>query len=79
MVGFTANAKVFVDELAKYLKLSDIFLDIATDETMAGGWKRNSYSSFNKSDGEQGYPDAEREGNKLYLSGILCGEISVLV
>jgi phosphoglycolate phosphatase-like HAD superfamily hydrolase len=39
MVGFTANAKVFVDKLAKYLKLSDIFLDIATDETMAGGGK----------------------------------------
>lgn len=39
MVGFTANAKVFVDELAKYLKLSDIFLDISTDEMMAGGGK----------------------------------------
>jgi len=39
MVGFTANAKVFVDKLAKYLKLSDIFLDIATDETMVGGGK----------------------------------------
>ncbi|MFA6273995.1 MAG: HAD family hydrolase [Candidatus Paceibacterota bacterium] len=39
MVGFTANAKIFVDKLAKYLKLSDIFLDIATDETMAGGGK----------------------------------------
>jgi len=39
MVGFTANAKVLVDKLAKYLKLSDIFIDIATDETMAGGGK----------------------------------------
>jgi phosphoglycolate phosphatase-like HAD superfamily hydrolase len=39
MVGFTANAKSFVDKLAKYLKLSDIFLDIATDETMVGGGK----------------------------------------
>lgn len=39
MVGFTANAKVFVDKLAKYLKLSDVFLDIATDETMVGGGK----------------------------------------
>ncbi|HEY4513230.1 MAG TPA: HAD family hydrolase [Candidatus Paceibacterota bacterium] len=39
MFGFTANAKVFVDKLAKYLKLSDIFLDIATDETMTGGGK----------------------------------------
>ena len=39
MVGFTANAKVFVEKLATYLKLSDIFLDIATDETMVGGGK----------------------------------------
>ncbi len=39
MVGFTANAKIFVDKLAKYLKLSDIFLDVATDETMIGGGK----------------------------------------
>jgi phosphoglycolate phosphatase-like HAD superfamily hydrolase len=39
MVGFTANAKVFVEKLAKYLELSDIFLDIATDEIMSGGGK----------------------------------------
>jgi len=39
IVGFTANAKVFVDKLVKYLRLSDIFLDIATDETMVGGGK----------------------------------------
>ncbi|OGI63439.1 hypothetical protein A2818_00745 [Candidatus Nomurabacteria bacterium RIFCSPHIGHO2_01_FULL_40_12] len=39
MVGFTANAKVFVDKLVKYLKLSNIFLDIATDEAMVGGGK----------------------------------------
>jgi len=39
MVGFTANAKIFVEKLAKYLGLSDIFLDIATDETMSGGGK----------------------------------------
>ncbi|MEK7060220.1 MAG: HAD family hydrolase [Patescibacteria group bacterium] len=42
MVGFTANAKVFVDKLAKYLKLSDLFIDIATDETMSGGGKENA-------------------------------------
>lgn len=39
MVGFTANAKIFVEKLAKYLKLSDLFIDIATDETMSGGGK----------------------------------------
>ena len=39
MVGFTANAKVFVEKIAKYLGLSELFIDIATDETMAGGGK----------------------------------------
>ncbi len=39
IVGFTANAKVLVEKLAKYLKLSDLFIDIATDETMVGGGK----------------------------------------
>lgn len=39
MVGFTANAKVFVEKVAKYLNLADLFIDIATDETMAGGGK----------------------------------------
>jgi hypothetical protein len=42
MVRFTANAKIFVEKLAKYLKLSDIFIDIATDETMIGGGKENA-------------------------------------
>jgi len=40
MVGFTANAKVFVEKLAKYLRLSDLFLDIATDEMMVGGGRK---------------------------------------
>ncbi|OGI68671.1 hypothetical protein A3A05_03225 [Candidatus Nomurabacteria bacterium RIFCSPLOWO2_01_FULL_41_12] len=39
MVGFTANAKVLVDKLAKYLQLSILFLDIASDEDMTGGGK----------------------------------------
>lgn len=39
MFGFTANAKVFVDKISKYLGLSDYFVDIATDETMEGGGK----------------------------------------
>jgi phosphoglycolate phosphatase-like HAD superfamily hydrolase len=54
MVGFTANAKVFVDKLAKYLKLSDIFIDIATDETMAGGGKENAIHSLIKKMEEKG-------------------------
>lgn len=39
IVGFTANSKELVYKLAKYLKLSDSFIDIATDEDMAGGGK----------------------------------------
>ena len=39
VVGFTANARVLVEKLAQYLKLSELFIDIATDETMAGGGK----------------------------------------
>ena len=39
MVGFTANARVLVDKLAKYLELSGLFLDIASDEDMVGGGK----------------------------------------
>lgn len=44
MVGFTANARVLVEKLAKYLKLADLFLDITTDETMAGGGKEIAIS-----------------------------------
>ena len=44
LVGFTANARVLVEKLAKYLKLSDLFIDIATDETMAGGGKEIAIS-----------------------------------
>jgi len=39
MVGFTANARVLVDKLAKYLQLSSLFLNIASDEDMIGGGK----------------------------------------
>jgi phosphoglycolate phosphatase-like HAD superfamily hydrolase len=56
MVGFTANAKVFVDQLAKYLKLSDIFLDIATDETMAGGGKEIAIQDLIYKMEEKGIP-----------------------
>ena len=39
MFGMTANGKELVKVIAKYLNLSDIFVDIATDETMVGGGK----------------------------------------
>lgn len=39
MFGMTANGKKFVGTIAKYIGLSDIFIDIATDEDMIGGGK----------------------------------------
>lgn len=39
MFGMTANGKKFVETIAKYLGLADLFIDIATDEDMVGGGK----------------------------------------
>lgn len=39
MFGMTANGKKFVQTVAKYLDLPDLFIDIATDEDMVGGGK----------------------------------------
>jgi hypothetical protein len=39
MFGMTANGKEFVHTISKYLGLSDLFMDIATDEDMVGGGK----------------------------------------
>lgn len=39
MFGMTANGHKFVDTISKYLGLSDLFVDIATDEDMVGGGK----------------------------------------
>lgn len=39
MFGMTANGHKFVETISKYLDLSDIFIDIATDEDMIGGGK----------------------------------------
>ena len=39
MFGMTANGKKFVHTIAKYLGLSELFIDIATDEDMVGGGK----------------------------------------
>ena len=57
MFGFTANTKLLVEKLAKYLKLSDIFIDIATDETMAGGGKEIAIHKMIK--------EAENKGIKV--------------
>ena len=39
MFGMTANGKDFVHTIAKYLGLSELFIDIATDEDMVRGGK----------------------------------------
>ena len=73
MVGFTANAKVLVDKLAKYLKLSDIFLDIATDETMQGGGKEVAIHYLINEMAEKGIPAPE--GRMIFVGDSLRGDI----
>ncbi len=73
MVGFTANARVFVEKLAKYLKLSDIFLDIATDETMAGGGKEIAIHHLISKLESKGIPVPE--GRMIFVGDSLRGDI----
>jgi len=73
MVGFTANARVFVDKLAKYLKLSDIFLDIATDEDMAGGGKEIAIHHLIGQMESKGIPMPE--GRMIFVGDSLRGDI----
>jgi len=73
MVGFTANAKVFVGKLAKYLKLSDLFLDIATDETMAGGGKEIAIHHLISELESKGIPVPE--GRMIFVGDSLRGDI----
>ncbi|OGI46754.1 hypothetical protein A2121_00045 [Candidatus Nomurabacteria bacterium GWB1_40_6] len=77
MVGFTANAKVFVDKLAKYLKLSDIFLDIATDETMVGGGKEIAIHHLIGKLKSKGIPIPE--GRMIFVGDSLRGDIGTSV
>jgi hypothetical protein len=72
MVGFTANAKVFVDKLAKYLNLSDIFLDIATDETMAGGGKEIAIPKLISTLENKGIPASNKQ---IFVGDSLRGDI----
>jgi phosphoglycolate phosphatase-like HAD superfamily hydrolase len=73
MVGFTANAKVLVEKLAKYLKLADIFLDIATDETMAGGGKEIAVHYLINEMEKKGI--RMPEGRMIFVGDSLCGDI----
>jgi phosphoglycolate phosphatase-like HAD superfamily hydrolase len=77
MVGFTANAKIFVDKLAKYLKLSDIFLDIATDETMAGGGKEIAIHRLISMMERKGIKMPE--GRMIFVGDSLRGDIGTSV
>jgi phosphoglycolate phosphatase-like HAD superfamily hydrolase len=77
MVGFTANAKVFVNKLAKYLKLSDIFLDIATDETMQGGGKEISIQTLIDRLASKGVPMPE--GRMIFVGDSLRGDIGTSI
>jgi phosphoglycolate phosphatase-like HAD superfamily hydrolase len=77
MVGFTANAKVFVDKLAKYLKLSEIFLDIATDETMAGGGKEIAIHHLINEINRKGIKVPE--GRMIFVGDSLRGDIGTSI
>jgi phosphoglycolate phosphatase-like HAD superfamily hydrolase len=73
MVGFTANARVLVDKLVKYLRLSDVFLDIATDETMAGGGKEVAIHHLINKLKSKGIPIPE--GRMIFVGDSLRGDI----
>ncbi len=75
MVGFTANAKQLVEKLAKYLKLSDIFIDIATDETMAGGGKEIAVLSLIKNMEEKGIKVPK--DRLIFVGDSLRGDIGI--
>ena len=77
MVGFTANAKVFVEKLAKYLKLSEIFLDIATDETMTGGGKEVAIHYLIKKIEEKGI--LVPKGNLIFVGDSIRGDIGTCI
>jgi phosphoglycolate phosphatase-like HAD superfamily hydrolase len=77
MVGFTANAKIFVDKLAKYLKLSEIFLDIATDETMAGGGKEIAIHHLINEMEKKGLKMPERR--MIFVGDSLRGDIGTSI
>ena len=77
MVGFTANARIFVNKLAKYLKLSDIFLDIATDETMAGGGKEVAIHKMIEMLEQKGIKIPE--GRMVFIGDSLRGDIGTSI
>jgi len=76
MVGFTANAKVLVERLAKYLRLSDIFLDVATDEDMTGGGKEVAVLHLIKKIEKKGIPVPK--DRLVFVGDSIRGDIGIL-
>ena len=76
IVGFTANAKVLVERLAKYLGLSEMFLDIATDEMMAGGGKELAVASLFKEIEAKGI--LVPKDRLIFVGDSLRGDIGIL-
>jgi hypothetical protein len=62
-----------VTKLAKYLKLSDIFIDIATDETMKGGGKEIAIHHLIKELESKGIKVPE--GKMIFVGDSLRGDI----
>ncbi len=75
MVGFTANAKILVDRLAKYLRLSDLFIDIATDEDILGGGKENAVFYLIKKMESKGI--AVPKDRLIFVGDSLRGDIGI--
>ena len=75
MVGMTANGKVFVDKLAKYLNLADVFLDIATDEVITGGGKEVAISYLIKNLELKGMKVPK--DNLIFIGDSMKGDIGV--
>jgi len=73
MVGFTANAKIFVERIAKYLELSNLFLYIATDEAMAGGGKEVAIHSLIKMVEAKGI--SVPKNNLIFVGDSIRGDI----
>lgn len=77
IVGFTANEKSFVQKLAKYSGLSEVFIDIATDEDMAGGGKEISIEKLINKMEEKGIRIPK--DRLIFVGDSLRGDIGVMI
>lgn len=75
MVGMTANSPILVKRLAKYLKLSDLFIDIATDEDMVGGGKEVAINHLIEGMEKLGIPVAKTSGRLIFVGDSLRGDV----